>query len=109
MSSGGTDASASQALGEMIATEMAAMNESTRTFEASMAQNQKKAQEIYDTIFAAQNKKKDPPLSPEIQRIVAIMQQYPALVDPVSRFITKKIEAISAAMAAILNPPEESP
>jgi len=91
------------ALGEAIATEMAAMNNSSAAFQSELDATRNKQKEMMEAVFKGfQTKNKGPEFSAEAARIAKIVDSNPLLMKAVSRFVEAKRAEVSAAVSSVL-------
>lgn len=96
-------------LGDAIASELAAMNNSGAKFEAELQATRDKQKEMMESVFASMSRKKEQPMHPDTVRIARMLDGNPALRIAVEKFLGQKLAELSAATSTILGvTPEET-
>ena len=91
------------ALGQAIATEMAAMNSSSAAFQRELDTTRDKQKEMMEAVFKGfHDRNQGPQFSPEAARIAKIVDSNPLLMKAVSKFVDAKLAEVSAAVSSVL-------
>lgn len=94
---------------DAIANELGAMNSSGAKFEAELQATRDKQKELMEGVFANLSRKKEPAMHPDTTRIAKIIDSNPLLRKAVDKFLTEKLNALSAAVSSVLGvEPEEA-
>lgn len=94
--------SGAEMLGEAVAAEMEAMQNAGKQFESEMAKTRGQTQDLYASMFASMQRKKEPEMHPDTVRIAKIIDANPLLRLAVDKFVSAKLHELSAAVSSVL-------